>query len=130
MYHIAQVDSVTDSEVIALKFADHFQSNCKPFNSVRSAEIKLQYDTVRAQYCGSPATDAQQFDVELIGSLISNMKDGKAAGLDGLSCEHIKFSHPIVVSIYRNYLICLSTQATFQRVLAPFTQYRFQNAML
>jgi len=99
MYHIAQVDGVTDSEVIALKFADHFQSNCKPFNSVRSAEIKLQYDTVRAQYCGSPATDAQQFDVELIGSLISNMKDGKAAGLDGLSCEHIKFSHPIVVSI-------------------------------
>ena len=97
--HIAQVDGVTDSAVIALNFVNYFQSNCKPFNSVRSAELKLQYDTVRAEYCGSPVTESQQFDVELIGSLISSMKNGKAAGLDGLSCEHIKFSHPIVVSI-------------------------------
>ena len=90
--NIVQVDGVTDSEVIALKFADYFQSNCKPFNSVRSAELKLQYDVVRAQYCGSPVTETQLFDVELIGSLISSMKNGKAAGLDGLSCEHVKYS--------------------------------------
>jgi len=56
--HIAQIDGVTDSEVIALKFANYFQSNCKPFNNVRSAELKLQYDTVRPQYCGSPVTDS------------------------------------------------------------------------
>jgi len=97
--HVSQVDGVTDSEAIALKFANYFQSNCKPFNNVHSAELKLQYDTVRVQYCGSPVTEAQQFDVELIGGLISSMKNGKAAGLDELSCEHIKFSHPIVVSI-------------------------------
>jgi len=28
-----------------------------------------------------------------------NLKNGKAAGLDELSCEHLKYSHPIVVSI-------------------------------
>ena len=99
MSHIAHVDGVTDSEVITTKFANYFQSNCKPFNNARSAGLKLQYDTARAQYCGSPAIEAQQFDVELIGSLISKMNNGKAAGLDGLSCEHIKFSHPIVVFI-------------------------------
>ena len=32
------------------------------------------------------------------------MKSGKAAGLDELSCEHIKFSHPIVVSILSKLL--------------------------
>ena len=48
---------------------------------MRSAELKLQYDTVRAEYCGSPVTESQQFDVELIGSLISSMKNGKAAGV-------------------------------------------------
>jgi len=56
--HIGRADGVTDSEVIARKFANYFQSNCKPFNSVRSAELKLQYDTVRAQYCGSPVTES------------------------------------------------------------------------
>jgi len=32
MFHIAQVDGVTDSEVNALKFGDHFQSNCVVLN--------------------------------------------------------------------------------------------------
>ena len=45
MSHIAHVDGVTDSEVITMKFANYFQSNCKPFNNARSAGLKLQYDT-------------------------------------------------------------------------------------
>jgi hypothetical protein len=39
------------------------------------------------------------FDVELVSNLISSMANGKAAGLDELSCEHLKFSHLIVVLI-------------------------------
>jgi hypothetical protein len=50
-------------------------------------------------YCGSPIIAHHQFDAELLGNLVSNMKNGKAAGLDGISCEHMKFSHPIVISI-------------------------------
>ena len=122
MSHIAHVDDVTDSEVITMKFANYFQSNCKPFNNARSAGLKLQY--------GSPAIEAQQFDVELIGSLISKMNNGKAAGLDGLSCEHIKFSHLIVVSILSKLFNMFIKKAPFPLVSGPVTQYRFRNAML
>jgi hypothetical protein len=38
-------------------------------------------------------------DVELISNLIEDMKQGKAAGLDGLTSEHLKFSHPILVVV-------------------------------
>ena len=82
---VSQVDGVADSEVIALNFANYFQSTCKPFNDRRNAELKLKYNTARTQYCGSPATETQQFDVELIGGLISSMKSGKAAGW--MSCR-------------------------------------------
>ena len=50
-------------------------------------------------------TDSHKFDVELMGCLISSLKNGKAAGLDGLSCGHIKFSHSTVVSILSKLFI-------------------------
>jgi len=40
-----------------------------------------------------------EFDIQLIDSVVSDMNDGKAAGLDGLSAEHLKYSHPIVINI-------------------------------
>ena len=39
------------------------------------------------------------FDVELISKLVDDMAMGKASGLDDLASEHIKYSHPIVISI-------------------------------
>jgi retron-type reverse transcriptase len=50
-------------------------------------------------YYGNIIQENQTFDVELISSLIENMKEGKAAGLDGLTSEHLKFSHPILVVV-------------------------------
>jgi len=54
------------------------------------------------------------------------MKNGKTAGLDELSCEHVKFSHPIIVSI-------LSKMFNFfiktNHIRASFSA-RFRNVML
>ena len=36
------------------------------------------------------------------------MKNGKAAGLDELTCEHLKYSHPIIIvpeSFGRSYMV-------------------------
>ena len=93
------VDGIADGAEIANNFAKHFEANCRPFNSNRNEALKAQYIDLRADYCGSPITDDQLFDVELVGNLISSMKNGKAAGLDELTCEHLKFSHPIVACI-------------------------------
>ena len=54
---------------------------------------------MRSVYCGSPIIAHHQFEAELLRNLVSNMKNGKAAGLDGISCEHMKFSHLIVIII-------------------------------
>jgi len=37
-----------------------------------------------------------EFDIQMIYSAVSDMSNGKAAGLDGLTAEHLKYSHPIV----------------------------------
>jgi len=34
-----------------------------------------------------------------ISNLIENMKKGKAAALDGLTSEHLKYSHPILAVV-------------------------------
>jgi len=36
------------------------------------------------------------FNAELIENAIVKMKGGKAAGLDGITCEHLLFSHPLL----------------------------------
>jgi len=39
------------------------------------------------------------FDVELVEAILSQMKRGKAAGLDELMIEHLVNSHPVLVAI-------------------------------
>ena len=41
-----------------------------------------------------PLTDDHTFDVELVDSIVYQMKRGKAAGLDNLTIEHLQYSHP------------------------------------
>jgi len=67
--------------------------------TARNAELEAEYINIRSNYCGSPIGEAERFDVELLSHLINEMKNGKAAGLDEISSEHLKFSHPIVVVI-------------------------------
>ena len=96
---VMQVDGTADSGLIAEKFAKYFESNCTPFSSVRNDELNAKYVERRSQYNGSPIDENDLFDVELIDSLINKMSNGKAAGLDELSCEHLKHSHPILICI-------------------------------
>ena len=39
------------------------------------------------------------FDSELIGNVMVKMKGGKAVGLDGITCEYLLFSHPLLPGI-------------------------------
>ena len=96
---IVQVDGIADCAIIATNFARHFESTCKSLSSTRNEALKAQYNALRSQYCGSVLTDKHDFDVELLSRLINSLKRGKAAGLDELTCEHLQFSHPVVVSI-------------------------------
>ena len=98
--NIAHVGGLTDSNAIANGFTHNFESNCKPFNDNYNAELKVKYDERRANYDGGSLEPDYYFvDVELVDRLIVDMKNGRAAGLDGLQCEHLKHSHPIAIVI-------------------------------
>jgi hypothetical protein len=97
--HVVQVDGIADSGVITDKFSAHFESTCTPFSPKRNEELKTEYNEIRPLYEGDAIIDYELFNVELIGRFVDNLSNGKAAGLDDLSAEHIKFCHPIIISI-------------------------------
>ena len=104
--NIVQVDGTGDGGIIVDKFAKFFESCCSPFSGRRNDELKADYNNRRANYCGSPITENQLFNAELLSNLVDSMSNGKAAGLDDLSSEHLKFSHPIVISILTKLFNC------------------------
>ena len=91
-----RVDGCVDHSVIAEKFACHFSKSYSCNSAIRAAELQSEYTTRRASYCGLPLTDNYLFDVELVSSVLTNLKRGKAPGLDGLMMEHLVNAHPIL----------------------------------
>jgi len=80
-------------------FAAHFEQVCTPHNRVRNKELQFQYLVNRGNYLGDRLRDSHMFDVGLLSNLAMEMGNGKAAGLDGLSSEHVKNSHPVIFTI-------------------------------
>jgi exonuclease III len=97
--HLIQVDGSVDSNIIANNFANYFEQACSNFSIERSSELRQLYTEKRAVYQGLPYTDELQFDVNLLDNVVSNLKRGKAAGLDKLNVEHLQNSHPILICI-------------------------------
>ena len=54
---------------------------------------------MRQIFYGTPLVKEDDFDIELVDKIISQLQRGKAAGLDTLVAEHLQCSHPIVRSI-------------------------------
>jgi hypothetical protein len=84
-----QVDGTADSRLITEKFAAYFESTCSPWSINNSENFKKKYIELKSQYEGCFITHDDNFDVEVISTLVQNMANGKAAGLDKLSAEHI-----------------------------------------
>ena len=54
---------------------------------------------MRKNYIGLPCTDEQVVVAALFDKIIRSLKDGKAAGLDSLTAEHLKYSHPALATV-------------------------------
>ena len=91
---VHRVDGLTNDCDIAVIFANYFEDLCSNLNSVRKCSLDDEYLGERATYTDSPLTHDLLYDIELIDSIISDLKLGKAAGLDELTSEHLKFCHP------------------------------------
>ena len=70
-----------------------------PFNGNHNDEFKDTFFRKREKYAESLTCKEQIFSVELLSNLLNKMKNGKATGLDDLTWEHLKYSHPIIITI-------------------------------
>jgi Reverse transcriptase (RNA-dependent DNA polymerase) len=61
--------------------------------------LKDIYAEKRSSYSGSPFTNDLAFDAELVEAIISSTKKGKAAGLDGITAEHLQHCHPSLPTV-------------------------------
>ena len=114
---ISQVDGLTDSNDIVNSFETYFSKCWSPNSESRNNKITSEYLAKKSVYCGSILTDNLLFDIELIDSSVRSLKCGKAAGLDGISAEHIIYSHPSLYSIlYRLF----NAMITFSYVPVAF----------
>jgi len=93
------VDGLVHEIEIVKHIAAHFEQVCTPHNSVRNKELQSQYLVTRGNYLGDSLRDSHMFDVGLLSKLAKEMATGKAAGMDGLTTEHLKNSHPIIFTI-------------------------------
>ena len=94
-----QVNGQTDPISIVNIFVDHFKVVCTDRKTKDSLKLLETYNTIRPNYVGSPFIDDYLFDVELVEKIIGDMKRGKAAGLDGLTVEHLIHCHPVLLCI-------------------------------
>jgi len=96
---INHVDGMIDSDIIADNFATYFSKVCSNLTETGANRIKSKYIEIRSEYCGTPDNEQYLFDAELVESIIIKMNRGKAAGLDGLTAEHLQFCHPLLPGI-------------------------------
>jgi len=96
---VIQVNGTSNCSEIANIFAKSFEKTCTPFSAGRNEELKVAYGSKRTSYNEPLAATDPVFTVELLDRLLDQMKNGKAAGLDNITCEHLKYSHPILITI-------------------------------
>jgi len=90
----SEVSGCVDSATMVEKFADLFYSSLCCNSHSQADNLRVEYERLRGSCCGHPVTDNDLFDTEVICRIISNMKRGKASGIDDLSVKHLLYSHP------------------------------------
>ena len=96
--HSEVISGHSDHQSIADTFSDLYAKQSLPNNSNTHNKLIQEFHSMYCTYTGSPfdAESAIHVHVELVDSVIRGLKRGRAAGLDGVSAEHMHFSHPII----------------------------------
>ena len=94
-----KVDGHLDPDLIVASFVRHFKSVCTDTKDDVPLDLQAKYINRRKDYIGSPFGAEHLIDAELVEQVIGNMHRGKAAGLDGLSTEHLLYCHSLVMCI-------------------------------
>ena len=91
------VEGANTEADIAEVFANFFKTACTSNNSNTHLELKVKFEENYKGYMKSNR-NCTTFTVEEVVIALSKLKRGKASGFDNVTCEHILYAHPIVVS--------------------------------
>ena len=93
------VNGEANDKLIANNFATHFLKTCSINSKEKNDSFtkKLLHDF--NCYVGDDVGIDKTINVEIIDKIINELKLGKAAGLDSISAEHLKYAHPIITSV-------------------------------
>jgi len=94
-----QVDGLVDDDDIVNKFVDYFVNASSNLTDEGSKKLRENYDSRRPAYCGAPNFDNYNIDAELVDIVVHHLKRGKAAGLDGITVEHVLHCHPVIYTL-------------------------------
>jgi len=75
------------------------------FSGTRNDKLKTYYYNELLRIAGPI------FNVELLNGLLDKTKNGKAAGLDNITSEHLKYSHPIVITVLCKFNQSINNQS-------------------
>ena len=94
----SSIDGMHDDQDIANHSANSFAKSCSPRYSVKNAALSEQFSVKWSSYAGDVigSLEDDAIDARTIDTIVSELKLGKAAGLDSLTSEHLKYAHPIV----------------------------------
>jgi hypothetical protein len=114
---VSHVDGTAVPDIITDHFADYFSKACSNLTAAGADRLKTKYEGVRSEYCGMPDSDEYLFDAELVESVIVKLNRGKAAGLDGLTAEHLQYCHAslpcILAKLFNMMMRCGHVPASF-----------------
>ena len=101
--------ALSTSRVLLTIFAMYFSKVCTSFSDNRYIELYNEYEDMRNKYTGFTEIQFKDIDVELVDSVIRNMKGSKVTGLDRptLTVDHMLYSHPIIIVIILSRLFNL-----------------------
>jgi len=88
---------------IANNFANYFSELYAPNSIERAAALREEYLSMRSDYFGFPISDDYVFTTELVSKIISDIKVGRAADIDGLMGKHLIKAYRILPVILSNF---------------------------
>jgi exonuclease III len=95
------IDGASDPREIAEKFGNYFSNICTSETSVYDSSKNVCHERLREYIGYVEHKDKDIISVELLEEVFDCINNGKAAGLDRLTIEHIKFAHPIIVTLLK-----------------------------
>ena len=101
------VGGACDPGIIANKFAAFFKSVCTSNSQEKHAAFRNEFYAQFDTYSGH--THVPILTVNDVDNCIRKLKLGKAAGYDGITVEHLLYSHPILV-VLTTFLFNACTQ--------------------